>query len=98
MLRKSKKTELDQTTNSAALAFVRSSERCGLGPIVATNKDVGTVNFLWQIARESIITDVGFWKNDAKYEDQGHIVFQRNTLVSQEWFKICINSQRNPEN
>ena len=84
MFKNETKSEPEQTTNTVAVALVRSPEKCGLGPIVATNKDVATINFLWKVTRESLITDVGFWKNDAKYDDHGNILFQSDALVSQE--------------
>ena len=78
------KTEDGRARDTAVVALVRSEERCGLGPVIATNAEIGTVNFIWEMARKSTVLDVTFYRDKHRYEDYGNFVIQSETVVPQE--------------
>ena len=72
------------------LGLVKSQKICGLGPILATNHDLGTIHFIRDVAVRSKLTKVEFRENGEMPKGVGCLAVESGTTAPQESYSKTI--------
>ena len=68
------------------MALAKSAGKCGLGPIIPTNPNIGMINFLWDIVTKSYMMKMEIWEDEKQRSLKGYFVIEKNTTIPQELF------------